>query len=272
VILTFITQMENYLIIGFGWLGKALAKELNGDRVKLWASSTDTHKLLEMETIGICGIPLLKTNQVLSWKEFPQEHFDKVIITLPPFDGVLESLSNLLNSLSYSQLVFTSSTGVYLDTDSLMDESSPINDASLVFQMEACIRTLTKSRYNVLRLAGHIGPNRHPVRFFLRQRRDISNGQAPVNLIHQKDIIAAIIVVLQDVKQDSIHNICWPEHPTKEEYYGNLVLEMGEEKLNFLKGNHGKKIDGSKITRETRFEYAHSIHQINVLDLKKDNI
>ena len=272
MILTFITRMENYLIIGFGWLGKALAQELKNDQVKLWASSSDAVKLLEMKTNGICGISLIKTNQVLSYKELPNEHFDKVIITLPPFDGVLESLKNILQNLSFSQLVFTSSTGVYTDTDSLMDELSPVNDASLVFQMEECIRSYTTSTYQVLRLAGHIGPNRHPVRYFLRHRRDISNGQAPVNLIQQKDIIAAIRVVLQDVKQDSVYNVCWPEHPTKEDYYGNLVLQMGEEKLSFLEGIHGKKIDGSKITRETRFEYAHSIHEINVLDLRKDNI
>lgn len=264
--------MKNYLIIGYGWLGKALAQELKSDQANVCASSTDADKLLEMKTNGICGIPLIKTNQILSWKEFPDRHFDKVIITLPPFDDVLESLTNILHTLSFSQLVFTSSTGVYIESDTLIDESSTIDESNLVSQMETCIRSLTTSTYNVLRLAGHIGPNRHPVRYFLRQRRDISNGQAPVNLIHQKDIISAIMVVLQEVKQDSVYNVCWPEHPTKEDYYGNIALEMGEEKLSFLEGNNGKKIDGSKITHETRFDYAHSIHEINVLDLRKDNI
>jgi nucleoside-diphosphate-sugar epimerase len=264
--------MKNYLIIGYGWLGKALAEELKGDQVNLWASSTNANKLLEMKSTGIFGIPLVKTNEILSWKELPNRHFDQVIISLPPFDGVLESLNHLLQSLSFSQLVFTSSTGVYKESDNLIDESSPVDETHLVFQMEVRIRSLVKSTCHILRLAGHIGPNRHPVRFFLRHRRKISNGQAPVNLIHQKDIIAAIIIVLQDVNQDSVYNLCWPEHPTKEDYYGNLALEMGEEKLNFLEGFDGKKIDGSKITRETRFDYAHSIHQINVLDLKKDNI
>lgn len=264
--------MKNYLIIGYGWLGKALAQELKSDQANVWASSTDADKILEMKTNGICGIPLIKTNQILSWKEFPDRHFDKVIITLPPFDGVLESLTNILHTLSFSQLVFTSSTGMYIESDTLIDESSTIDESNLVSQMETCIRSLTKSTYNVLRLAGHIGPNRHPVRYFLRHRRDISNGQAPVNLIHQKDIISAIMYVLQEVKQDSVYNVCWPEHPTKEYYYGNIALEMGEEKLSFLEGNHGKKIDGSKITHETRFDYAHSIHEINVLDLRKDNI
>jgi len=169
-------------------------------------------------------------------------------------------------------VIFTSSTGVYLDESREMHELSPVNTSHLVFQMEECIRTLVKCKYVVLRLAGHIGPNRHPVRFFLQHRREISNGQAPVNLIHQSDILSAITCVLADSKQDEIYNVCWPEHPTKEQYYGNLALELGAEKLVFEDGGHGKKIDGNRINRETRFEYAYSIHDFNDLDLRKDNI
>ena len=272
MIFTFITQMKNYLIIGYGWLGKALAAELKSEGINIWASTSDVHKMSEIQANGFFGTLVAKTNQILSWKQFPETHFDKVIITLPPFEGVLESLKNLLNSLSYSQLVFTSSTGVYEESDYLINESSAVDESHLVFQMETCIRSLTKSPYQILRLAGHMGPNRHPLRYFLRHRRPISNGQAPVNLIHQSDMIAAIVVLLQDVQHDSIYNLSWPEHPTKEKYYGDLALEMGEEQLNFLEGNHGKKIDGSKITNETRFNYQHSIHEINRLDLRKDNI
>ena len=272
MIFTFITQMKNYLIIGYGWLGKALAAELKSEGINIWASTSDVHKLSEIQANGFFGTLVAKTNQILSWKQLPETHFDKVIITLPPFEGVLESLNNLLNTLSYSQLVFTSSTGVYVESDSLINESSAVDESHLVSQMERCIRSLTKSPYQILRLAGHIGPNRHPLRYFLRHRRPISNGQAPVNLIHQSDIVSAIKVLLQDVQQDSAYNLCWPEHPTKEKYYGDLALEMGEEQLNFLEGNHGKKIDGTKITNETRFNYQHSIHDINLLDLRKDNI
>ncbi len=272
MIFTFRTQMKNYLIIGYGWLGKALAAELKSEGINIWASTSDVHKLSEIQANGFFGIPVAKTNQILSWKKLPETHFDKVIITLPPFEGVLESLNNLLNTLSYSQLVFTSSTGVYVESDSLINESSAVDESHLVSQMETFIRSQTKSPYQILRLAGHIGPNRHPLRYFLRHRRPISNGQAPVNLIHQSDMIAAIVVLLQDVQQDSVYNLCWPEHPTKEKYYGDLALEMGEKQLNFLEGNHGKKIDGTKITNETRFNYQHSIHDINLLDLRKDNI
>lgn len=264
--------MKNYLIIGYGWLGKALAEELKSDELKIWASSSDANKLIEIEANGFFSIPLTKTNQVLCWKEIPGWHFDKVIITLPPFEGVLESLKNLLNALSFTQLIFTSSTGVYIESNTLINESSPVDETHLVSQMEASIRSLATSNYHILRLAGHIGPNRHPIRYFLRHRRPISNGQAPVNLIHQSDIIAAIIVLLQDTQKDSLYNLSWPEHPSKEQYYGDLALEMGEEKLTFLEGNRGKKIDGSKITQETSFNYGHSIHEINVLDLRKDNI
>jgi nucleoside-diphosphate-sugar epimerase len=264
--------MKNYLVIGYGWLGKALSLALKKEGVNVFSTSTDVNKLQEMLSDGISPMRLMKSDQIVSWENRPNKYFDAVIITFPPFEGVLESLKNLVPSIQTECVIFTSSTGVYLDESREMDELSPVNTSHLVFQMEECIRTLVKCKYVVLRLAGHIGPNRHPVRFFLQHRREISNGQAPVNLIHQSDILSAITCVLADSKQDEIYNVCWPEHPTKEQYYGNLALELGAEKLVFEDGGHGKKIDGNRINRETRFEYAYSIHDFNDLDLRKDNI
>jgi nucleoside-diphosphate-sugar epimerase len=269
---TFITWMKNYLIIGYGWLGKALSLALKEDGANVYSTSTDENKLNEMLSDGIYPVRLMKIDQIVSWEETPSKFFDAVIITFPPFAGVLESLQNLVSSIKADLVIFTSSTGVYLDESRVMDESAPVSTSHLVFQMEECIRALVTGKYIILRLAGHVGPNRHPVRFFLRHKRDISNGQAPVNLIHQSDIIAAIMCILAEPKQDEIYNVCWPEHPTKEEYYGKIAGQLTDEKLVFLEGNHGKKIEGSKINRHTRFVYAHSIHGINDLDLKKDNI
>ena len=267
-------RMKNYLIIGYGWLGKALAEALKSTDAIIWATSSDDLKLNDIKTAGISALRLKKNSGVLSWAEdeLPIVHFDAVIVTLPPFEGALESLSNLLQSLHVKSIVFTSSTGVYEDVSALVNESSSINKDHLVFQMEERIRSLQPSNYTILRMSGHIGPNRHPVRFFLRHGRDIPNGQAPVNLIHQKDIIASILVTMNDSHGNSVYNVCWPEHPTKEEYYGAISLKIGEKRLVFLKGNQGKIIDGSKITNETGFHYDFSIYDIDDLDLRKDNI
>jgi nucleoside-diphosphate-sugar epimerase len=264
--------MKNYLVIGYGWLGKALSLALKNEGVNVFSTSTDVNKLREMLLDGISPMRLLKVDQIVSWEETPKRNFDAVIITFPPFEGVLESLQNIMPSIEADLVIFTSSTGVYMDESRVMDEASPVIKSHLVFQMEECIRSFVTGTYIVLRLAGHIGPNRHPVRFFLRNRREIPNGQAPVNLIHQSDILAAIACLLVEPKQDDIYNLCWPEHPTKERYYGYLAYQLSAEKLVFLEGHHGKEIDGGKINRETTFEYRYSIHEINDLDLRKDNI
>jgi hypothetical protein len=264
--------MKNYLIIGYGWLGKALSLALKNEGANVFSTSTNVNKLQEILSEGIFPLRLMKVDNIVSWEEMPKRNFDAVIITFPPFEGVLESLQNLMPSIQADRVIFTSSTGVYLDESKVMDEFSPVITSHLVYQMEECIRSLVSCNYIILRLAGHIGPNRHPVRFFLRHKRAIANGQAPVNLIHQFDIIAAISSTLVDSKQDEVYNVCWPEHPTKEEYYGNLARELDAGELLFLEGNHGKKIDGSKLSRETNFEYGYSIHEIKHLDLSKDNI
>ncbi len=267
-------RMKNYLIIGYGWLGKALAETLKNKQASVWATSSDNQKLNDIKTAGFSALRLEKNRGILSWAEdeLPLLHFDAVIVTLPPFEGALDSLSNLLQSLHVKSIVFTSSTGVYKDASTLVNESSSINEDHLVFQMEERIRSLQPLNYTVLRLSGHIGPNRHPVRFFLRHGRDIPNGQAPINLIHQKDIIASILVTMNESQGNSVYNVCWPEHPTKENYYGAISLKLGGKKLVFLKGNQGKIIEGSKITNETNFNYRFSIDEIDDLDLRKDNI
>lgn len=267
-------RMKNYLILGYGWLGAALAEALKSTEAIIWATSSDDLKLNDITTAGISALRLEKNSGILSWAEdeLPIVHFDAVIVAFPPFEGVLQSLSNLLQSLHFKSIVFTSSTGVYEDASTIVNESASINKDHLVFQMEERIRSLQPLNYIILRLAGHIGPNRHPVRFFLRHGRDIPNGQAAVNLVHQKDIIAAIFATMNESRKNPIYNVCWPEHPTKEEYYGLISLKIGGENLVFLKGNHGKIIDGSKITNETNFNYGFSIFEINDLDLRKDNI
>ncbi len=267
-------RMKNYLIIGYGWLGKALAEALKSQESTVWATSSDDIKLNEIKKAGISALRVERNSEILSWAgdELPHVHFDVVVVTLPPFERALESLSNLLQFLQVKSIIFTSSTGVYEDAVTLVDETSSIKKDHFVFQMEERIRSLQPLNYTVLRLSGHIGPNRHPVRFFLRHGRDIPNGQAPVNLIHQKDIISAILATMNDSQGNSVYNVCWPEHPTKEEYYGAISLKIGVKKLVFLKGNQGKMIDGSKITNETGFHYGFSIYEIDDLDLRKDNI
>lgn len=264
--------MKKCLIIGYGWLGRPLAEALQKQNIQVTATTTNDHKFIEMQALDVHPQKLKSEGGVLSWNTIPTDHFDSLILTFPPFDGVLQTMSALISSVSFHQLIFTSSTGVYKESDDFLNEHAPIDPQHTVTLMEEVIKELAPNKHVILRLAGHIGPNRHPLRYFLAQQKVIANGDAPVNLIHQRDIISAIITCVKQQVHQKTYNVCSPEHPTKQVYYGKMAKDLVGADLRFATGKIGKKIDGTKITRELPFVYEESIQNISALDLIKDNI
>ncbi|MFM6934915.1 MAG: NAD(P)-binding domain-containing protein [Flavobacteriales bacterium] len=263
--------MKVCLVIGFGWLGNPLAKALRQHGHQLYATTTNPKKIKEMEEAEIHPLLLTKRKEVLHWEMIPTQHFDSIVITFPPFEGIEVSLQNLLSELSFDQLILTSSTGVYLDQSEIITEDSAVDSSHLVTRMEQIVKEMSPTSLYIFRLAGHIGPNRHPLNYFLRSSKMISNGNASVNLIHQADIIQALKDAIHGKIPKGIYNLCYPSHPSKINYYGTLAKEIANVTLQFDDQNIGKTIDGSKITLVSEFKYDSSIHEINDLYLKKDN-
>lgn len=264
--------MKKCLIIGCGWLGRPLVEALQKQNIQVAATTTNDQKFIEMQAVQIHSLKLNRENGILTWDSAPTKHFDSIIFTFPPFEGVLGAMRSLLSPLTFDQLIFTSSTGVYKESNAFLNEEAPIDPEHTVTLMEEAVKDLAPEKYMIFRLAGHIGPNRHPLRYFLAQQKVITNGNAPVNLIHQRDIISAIITCVKQQVCQKTYNLCSPEHPTKQAYYGELAKNLAGIELEFAPGKIGKKIDGSKITEELSFCYEESIQNISVLDLIKDNI
>lgn len=267
-----IHDMKKCLIMGYGWLGRPLAEALQRQNLQITATTTNHHKFIEMRKVGVHPQKLNSKEGVLSWDTPPTEHYDSLIVTFPPFEGVQQSMRSLIGLLSFDQLIFTSSTGVYKESNEFLTEQSPIDPQHTVAMMEEVIKDIAPEKQVILRLAGHIGPKRHPLRYFLSKQKVIENGNSPVNLVHQGDIISAILACIKGQVHQKTYNVCFPEHPTKEAYYGKLAKDLAGADLEFTSGKIGKKIDGSKITQELTFVYAESIQNISPLDLKKDNI
>ena len=120
----------------------------------------------------------------------------------------------------------------------------------------------SENPYIILRSAGLIGPNRHPVRFL--SGREIENGEHPVNLVQLTDIIEAVKTIISADKTNVTYNICAPEHPSKKAYYTPMAYEMSlAPPVYFTKtDSNGKVIDGSKITKELNFNYKVSIYSV----------
>ena len=149
------------------------------------------------------------------------------------------------------QVIYTSSTGIYPNENRQYDESSVIETSSLLGDLEQKIKE--RSHYCILRLAGLIGPNRHPVKFLLKQETR-ENGAAVVNLIHQKDVIQAIVSCISQEKNQAIYNVCYPEHPTRAAYYNEAAKFYFQQEMTFNSGEKGKIILANKLEKERKFK------------------
>src|SRR5690606_7502094 len=107
----------------------------------------------------------------------------------------------------------------------------------------------------ILRLAGLIGPQRMPGRFFAG-KTEIANGLAPVNLIHRDDAVRMIQCLIEDEQAAGIYNGCAPSHPAKADFY---TLAAAKEKLKPPAFIHEKTawkiISGARVESELGFRY-----------------
>jgi hypothetical protein len=77
------------------------------------------------------------------------------------------------------RIIFTSSTSVYGDTHGTVKENSPRNPSTasgrVLKELEDWLHNLPGTSVDILRLAGLVGPARHPGRFLPGKRRQTVN-------------------------------------------------------------------------------------------------
>jgi len=144
-----------------------------------------------------------------------------------------------------------------------MTETHPLHPVTasgrVLKELESWMHSLPGTRVDILRLAGLVGPERHPGRF-LANKTEVANGQSAVNLVHLEDVVSAITLLLQSSGEGRTYNICAPGHPKRSVFYPQMARELGLKAPEFAQqnqGSGGKVIDGSLICRELGFDYQY---------------
>jgi nucleoside-diphosphate-sugar epimerase len=257
---------KNCVIIGCGWLGQPLGVEIAKLGYNVFGGTRNAEKINELSQLGINGFKIDFNEQEISL-DLSSEQIETtslVVFSVPPtgFSNYGEALLTIAKLFPQeAHLLFTSSTGVYKESNEIIDESSALDENHAVTKAETLLLNNFKERLTILRLAGLIGENRHPVKYFLN-KQEIPNGLAPVNLIQLPDVIQAFLTVIQEKKVNQIYNICSPQHPSRMDYYGEIAQKKFEVELSFLSEGNGKIIDGSKIVKESGFQYNTSIFEV----------
>lgn len=229
----------NISILGCGWLGLPLLKSLVTDGHTVKGSSRNPETLAEIRRTGA------EAFEIDLPQALPSRFTDKcdiLIFTLPPggrkygaaakdhYLKSLESLSAWLSSPDAPRVIYTSSTGVYGNQTGLVTEETsphPVTHSSRAVRLAEEWFSAMRCPLTILRLAGLVSADRHPGNFYGGKDRPIPEANAPVNLVHQKDVIAAIKCCLNSDQPFTIYNVCAAAHPTKGDFYAAAAISLG---------------------------------------------
>lgn len=229
-------------IIGCGWLGKSLALNLIEQGIAVVGTSRGVDKCEQLRRTGIDAFPF-----DLEWMD--EQPFsvqcqhamsalaacDVWIVNIAPgrksiepqrFAGRMKHLMKQALDISIAQVIFVSTTSVYGDSHFIsiteVAESFDVNpetgSAKAHCQIEAYLRKNLPHQHCILRLAGLVDSERHPVTSLCRKQH-IGQPLKPVNLVHKLDVIAAINNIIKRNITDKTLHLSAIDHPSRREYY-----------------------------------------------------
>lgn len=254
-------------VLGCGWLGLPLAKALIAEGYAVKGSTTSADKIVTLQEAGIEPylISLAESGLVGDVAGF-LEGSEVLIINIPPKaksgESYVEKIGNLIPNIKNSgieRVLFVTSTSVYADDNSIVtEETIPNPDTESGKQLWEAEKLLQQAlpQTTVLRFAGLIGEDRHPV-YHLAGRKGIANPDAPVNLIYQQDCIGIIKAIIAQQAWGEVFNAASPVHPTRKEYYTKKALELGLDVPGFEEGKKsmGKMLKSVKIVSVLNYNY-----------------
>ena len=237
--------MKKIGILGCGWLGFSLGKELINAGYEVAGTSRNKEQKNVFKASSIQHFEFQLGDIVPT--DFMNELF-LLIIAFPVTSKISEEqLQLLINSIQTEaradlKILFTSSISVYADNQENTDEETgEINQHSPNYRFEQLLLKTFENQVTIVRLGGLIGEDRHPV-FHLAGRSEIPNGTAPVNLIHRSDVISMIKKIIDLNRFGHVYNCVYPNHPIKQDYYGIKAIEHGLTPPLFIGSNDCKKI------------------------------
>ncbi|MGF1690701.1 SDR family oxidoreductase [Photobacterium kagoshimensis] len=247
-------------ICGCGWLGLPLAYYLKKQGMIVQGTKRTPEGIQALCDADIMGFPLTLPLISESLSELDRLFdCDVMVVNIPPgrkgslsshyTDSIL-TLCLAAKRKGCQQLIFISTTAVYGEQSGVISEATlpmPTTESGKAhYEIEQSLIASWGDKVTILRLAGLIGPNRHPVKF-LSGRTGIEQGGAPVNLIHQQDCIQAITAIIRCQPKQNIFHLAASQHPSRADYYTAMAKIAGLAVPEFIDicGESGKTIDAT---------------------------
>ena len=263
-------RLQTISIIGCGWLGLPLANYMIKQGWQVKGSTTNPKKLSKLGHQNIEPYLLKVTNNGLNISDSSIFESHIYYINIPPRRNLGEVINRYPLEIKYliepippqARVIFISSTGVYPDHNQIQREElepSPTKESGkALLSAEKMIRSKFQN-WIILRMAGLVGPNRDPGRWF-SGKQNLPNGLNPINMIHLDDCLKlSYQIITTDTLQNELYNVCSDKHPTKNDFYIKQSEKMGVPlpQFNLEMGQH-KIIDNQKLKADLNYEFIFS--------------
>ncbi|MDO4782645.1 MAG: epimerase [Capnocytophaga felis] len=238
-------------IIGCGWLGFRLAKHLNENNT-IYTTTRNIDKHTSLGTYFHSFLIDFDNFEAKRWEIL--SNLDCIIITIP-FGRHLDNniLEKRLKNIEFfiqnfkKQLFFTSSIGIYPQSDIKIDENLPstLLESKLFF-----VESFLKSKFpqiNILRLGGLMGDDR------ILSKYKISEPNQVANHIHYQDVCLIIEKMISLNLQSKLYNVVAPEHPIKQE----IIDYQKGTKTKPKEKPYGKIVLSKKIETELDYNFLY---------------
>lgn len=258
-------------ILGCGWLGLPLAEAFFADGYQVNGSKTSEEKIADLKQRGISPFLIsLSEDKIEGNISGFLTNVDALIINVPPrlrggnsenYVKKMQLLHDALKESSVRKVIFVSSTSVYGDVEGdVTEETIPqpnTESGKQLLTSEGIFKDNLELRTTIIRFGGLIGPKRHPVNM-LSERKNLQNGNAPINLIHVKDCIRLIQEIVEKNWWSETFNGVYPYHPTKQKYYTSEALRKGLQFPDYTYNSpkNGKIVHSYNLTNVKKFEFT----------------
>ena len=253
-------------ILGCGWFGLDFGERLVKAGHEVKGSTTSAEKLPMLISKGIDPFVInLPNDSPLIDPVFFR--CDALVLTIPPkltkrpvdeYLSVVNKVIEHVRTYHIEHVVFISSTSVYDDVNDRVDENtlpSPTTaSGKAVLQAETLFRSEDTFTTTIVRFAGLIGPGRDPANFFAG-KKNIPNGQAPVNLIHLEDCSGFCLAILEKNAFGHTLNACSPRHPRRMDFYVQSAIRAGVAIPDFMDELKQWKIVGTNFASLLDYRY-----------------
>lgn len=258
---------KKIVIVGCGWLGQQIAPALAVDwQVFGTRRSASAAQSLAAPVHGVV-LPLDNTELSPALQAVFADAW--VICTIPPggrtggaatdYLPVLKTLAALCQQAGIKGGIHISSTGVYQGLSGEVDETAALKLETPRVALLAAGEQLLRDtgQWLTLRLAGLMGPGRHPGRFVAG--KTLSGASHPVNMIHSADVAQALSAIISHWPLPRrCYNLSSPLRVSKQDFYQAAFAQLGNpEQVSFAADTTElpRQVLARALEQDTNFRY-----------------